>query len=219
MTCVRIIILDFDGVILESVSVKTEAFRRLFSFAPEHVDEITRFHLENGGMSRYDKFRYIYRNILRENLSNKKFGRLSEQFALLVKDAVIRIPFVSGAEAFLRQFYRKAPLYIVSATPQEELEEIVRKRGLSKYFSGIFGSPVPKTEHLTAIVTNIGADPKSVVFIGDAMNDCKAAEKAGVRFIGRIPPDNANPFAGCPAVERTVRDLYELAVCLEPILC
>ena len=54
------IIFDFDGVILESVSVKTAAFRQLFSFAPEHVDEIVQYHLDNGGMSRFDKFRYIY---------------------------------------------------------------------------------------------------------------------------------------------------------------
>ena len=53
------IILDFDGVILESVSVKTEAFRTLFSFVPKHVDEIVQFHIDNGGMSRFDKFRYI----------------------------------------------------------------------------------------------------------------------------------------------------------------
>lgn len=43
-----LIILDFDGVILESVEVKTEAFRRLFSFAPGHVEEIVNFHRENG---------------------------------------------------------------------------------------------------------------------------------------------------------------------------
>ena len=52
---ISIIILDFDGVILESVSVKTEAFRTLFSFAPEYVEEIVQFHKDNGGMSRFDQ--------------------------------------------------------------------------------------------------------------------------------------------------------------------
>jgi phosphoglycolate phosphatase-like HAD superfamily hydrolase len=215
----KLIILDFDGVILESVSVKTEAFRKLFSFTPDHVEEIIQFHLENGGMSRFDKFRHIYKNILDESLSDEKFAWLSGQFTFLVKDAVIRVPFVPGAEAFLKQFHRKVPLYIVSATPQEELAEIADERGLSKYFTGIFGAPVPKSKHLATIAARTGADPGAVIFIGDAMNDCIAAEKAGVRFIGRIPPGNTNPFAGCLAVERTVRDLYELAICLEPMLC
>ena len=62
---ISIIILDFDGVILESVSVKTEAFRTLFSFAPEYVEEIVKFHKDNGGMSRFDKFRYIFDHILK----------------------------------------------------------------------------------------------------------------------------------------------------------
>ncbi|MCK8519384.1 HAD family hydrolase [Methanoculleus sp. 7T] len=62
------VILDFDGVIVESIPLKTVAFRKIFSFAPEHLDEIIAFHLENGGMSRYDKFRYIYANILNEDL-------------------------------------------------------------------------------------------------------------------------------------------------------
>ena len=45
---IKAIILDFDGVILESVSVKTEAFRKLFSNKPDYVDEIVEFHIKNG---------------------------------------------------------------------------------------------------------------------------------------------------------------------------
>ncbi len=63
------LILDFDGVIVESLPLKAAAFKKVFSFAPEHLDEIIAFHLENGGMSRYDKFRYIYANILGEPLT------------------------------------------------------------------------------------------------------------------------------------------------------
>ena len=61
------IILDFDGVILDSISVKTEAFHTLFSFVPGHIDEIVQFHRDNEGMSRFDKIRYIYNNILKED--------------------------------------------------------------------------------------------------------------------------------------------------------
>ncbi|WP_243669135.1 hypothetical protein [Methanoculleus chikugoensis] len=66
------LILDFDGVIVESLPpLKTAAFKKIFSFAPppKHLDEIIAFHLENGGMSRYDKFRHIYANILHEELT------------------------------------------------------------------------------------------------------------------------------------------------------
>ncbi|GEM_PF-1652749 len=58
------LILDFDGTIVESLPLKAAAFQKIFSFTPKHLDEIIAFHLENGGMSRYDKFRHIYANIL-----------------------------------------------------------------------------------------------------------------------------------------------------------
>ena len=85
------IILDFDGVILESVSVKTEAFRELFSFEPDHVDEIVEFHKRNGGMSRFDKFRYIYSSILYRDLTDDQFRKLSDRFADIVFKKILRI--------------------------------------------------------------------------------------------------------------------------------
>lgn len=77
----KAIVFDFDGVILESMDVKTRAFRDLFEDYPEHNDEIVRFHLDNGGMSRFEKFRIIYRDILSLPLSESEFERLSTKFS------------------------------------------------------------------------------------------------------------------------------------------
>ncbi|HXW99392.1 MAG TPA: HAD family hydrolase, partial [Methanomicrobiales archaeon] len=71
---VLVLILDFDGVVLESVGVKTAAFRTLFSFVPAHVDKIVEYHRRNTGVSRFDKFRYIYREILKDPLSEEQFA-------------------------------------------------------------------------------------------------------------------------------------------------
>lgn len=60
------IFFDFDGVILESVDIKGWAFGKLFENYPQHVDEIVAFHFANGGMSRFDKFRYIYKKYLKK---------------------------------------------------------------------------------------------------------------------------------------------------------
>jgi beta-phosphoglucomutase-like phosphatase (HAD superfamily) len=51
---VQAVIFDFDGVIVESMDIKTQAFVELFRDHPEHHETIVRLHLENGGMSRYD---------------------------------------------------------------------------------------------------------------------------------------------------------------------
>ena len=62
----KAIFFDFDGVIVESAGIKTEAFRKLFSNYPDQVDEIVDYHKANAGISRYDKFDYIYEKILKQ---------------------------------------------------------------------------------------------------------------------------------------------------------
>jgi HAD superfamily hydrolase (TIGR01549 family) len=204
------IILDFDGVILESVSVKTEAFRELFSSETAHLDEIVQFHTKNGGMSRFDKIRYIYSHILHKELTDTQFHSLCTRFANLVLEKVLRTPFVPGAREFLQNNYTRFPLYVVSATPEDELREIIGQRGLSEFFQGVNGAPVTKIEHIEMILTINGYKKETTIFIGDAMNDFRAAQECGIKFIGRILPGEGDPFAGNTAVEHTISNLFEL---------
>jgi phosphoglycolate phosphatase-like HAD superfamily hydrolase len=212
---IRAIILDFDGVILESVEVKTEAFRKLFSFFPEQVDEIVQFHIDNGGMSRFDKFRYIYENILHEELTRSKFDDLSNIFSEIVFNKVIKTPFVPGAQEFLEKYYTTKPLYVVSATPENELRQIIEKRGMSHYFRKVFGAPRKKTECIIEILTLTGSPQDSVIFVGDAKNDFETAQVVGIRFIGRIKPGDENRFEGLTGIDALIPDLHELAQYIE----
>jgi len=215
----NVIILDFDGVILESVSVKTEAFRTLFSFSPEHVDEIVQFHIDNGGMSRFDKFHYIYMEILKEDLPKEKFKTLSDRFSELVEKAVAQAPFVAGAPEFLIWATDHFPLYIVSATPEEELKRIARQRGIDHLFRRIYGSPIKKRAHIAQILRENHLEPEDVIFIGDAANDWEAARQCGIRFIGRNKPGDPDRFDGLPGLELKITDLRDLNKYLESHLC
>jgi len=212
---VSVIILDFDGVILESVSVKTDAFRKLFSVFPEHVERIVQFHIENGGLSRFDKFRVIYSDILHKNLTNDEFERLSGSFSDLVEEAVKAAPFVEGAPEFLERMHRSYKLYIVSATPEEELVRIVQKRRISNRFSGVFGAPVKKTDNIRMILKKNGILAHDAVFVGDAVNDWEAAQQTGVRFIGRIKQGDPDRFGRRDGIEKKIADLHELIEYIE----
>ncbi len=209
------IIFDFDGVILESVPVKTEAFRQLFAFSPNHIDEIVRFHQDNGGMSRFDKFRRIYQNILHEPLSEDQFKRLSDRFSLLVENEVIDAPFVEGAAELLQTISKKYSLYIVSATPQDELIRIAQTRKISDFFQGIFGSPLKKRDHIIRIIQENRFDPNKVLFIGDAVNDWEAAISCGVKFIARIMPGDTDRFINRPGVDQRIVSMHDLKNFLE----
>ncbi|MBN1432010.1 MAG: HAD family hydrolase [Methanomicrobiaceae archaeon] len=215
---IELLILDFDGIVLESVQAKTEAFRKLFSFSPAHVEEMVQFHRENGGMSRYDKIRYFYKNILKEELTESRMEELSARFEELVYDEVIRSPFVGGARELIGNISEKIPLYVVSATPEEELKKIVRERNLKSYFSGVFGSPGAKKDHILRILEKEGVDPERTVFIGDAKNDWEAAKASGVRFIGRVYGDVPDMLSNLPDVEYIINDLNDLRYYLEKVM-
>jgi len=209
--CLTTLILDFDGVIVESIPMKTAAFRKVFSFAsPKQLDEIIAFHLDNGGMSRYDKFRYIYANILHEELTPEQEERLAAEYSGLTFDAMLTVPYVEGAEELLRVCSRRLPLYIVSATPEPEMQEIASRRGLTGHFRRIYGSPKTKAECIREILAETGASPGETLFVGDAPNDWEAACETGVRFVARIRPGDPNRFAGRPGVEAVVENLHQL---------
>jgi phosphoglycolate phosphatase-like HAD superfamily hydrolase len=182
------VVLDFDGVVLESLAVKMKAFRRLFSAYPDHVDRILAYHARHLGVSRYVKFAHVYQRILRRRLTSAEVGRLDRRFSRLVRQGVLNCRLVPGALGFLRYASARVPVFVASATPERELRAIVRRRGLGSYFSGIFGAPRSKAEAIRHIVEQRGFDRRAVVFVGDAQTDRKAARAAGVRFIRRLAP-------------------------------
>lgn len=124
----RLIIFDFDGVIADSIAMKAEAFRETFSFVPEHQDEIVQYHLDNGGMSRFVKFRFIYNEILQQELTKEQEKWLGDRYAGIIREKMFTIPLVQGALLLLKHCFSRLPLYVVSATPEEEMLEIADRR-------------------------------------------------------------------------------------------
>jgi phosphoglycolate phosphatase-like HAD superfamily hydrolase len=206
----RGIILDFDGVIVESVDIKTRAFRELFAGYPEHVERIVAFHEANAGVSRYEKFRVIFREFLHEPCDEARMRGLGSRFSELVMDAVIRCPFVRGAEAFLKEFGARYALFLASGTPQNELREVAHRRGLTAHFHEIHGAPRTKVEIIRGILETHRWEPADVVVIGDSLTDYHAAQSLRIPFIGRRTAHHPSLFAEVGPL-RTVEDLAELA--------
>lgn len=184
---IKAIIFDFDGIILESVDIKTDTFRELFSDYPEHLDEIVSYHVENGGISRFVKFKHIYKNMLKAGLSEEKELELGKRFSEIALRKVLAAPFVAGTRKFLKRGGYK--FFIVSGTPEKELLHIVKSRGLKKYFRELYGAPVAKPYAIRHIMKNHGLTTNEVIFIGDAVSDYSAARASKVNFIARIIND------------------------------
>lgn len=210
---IKAIIFDLDGVLIESAEIKTDAFRMLFADYPDRLPEIIAYHQRNGGISRYNKFRYFYEKILGQELSTQKEVELGEKYSQIVLEKVLNAPYTRGAIEFLRQNKDHYQLFIASGTPQEELQNIVDHRGLSHLFREVYGTPKQKDEIIADILNRYSFLKTETVFVGDAESDRIAAEKAGIFFIARISSDNRE-LQGC---RWQVKDLTELDTVLSSL--
>ena len=62
------IIFDFDGVIAESVQVKSDSFAALYKpYGLDIVKKVVEHHEANGGMSRFYKFRLYHESFLNQS--------------------------------------------------------------------------------------------------------------------------------------------------------
>ena len=183
---IRGIAFDFDGVLVESVDVKTRAYARMFEeYGADIVSKVVDYHLTNGGVSRFVKFRVIYSEILNKPLSEKKFQFLCDEFSSIVVDEVVAAPWVEGAREFLENNKNRYLFFIVSGTPQDELESIIRRREMDQYFCEVLGSPKSKETLLEGALSRLKLFPEETVFVGDAETDWNAAKELGVTFLWR----------------------------------
>ncbi len=209
------IIFDFDGVLAESVNVKTCAFAALYEkYGPEIQRAVVDFHLRNGGMSRYEKFRFYHMELLGKPLSAEEEKALGAHFSKLVLEKVINAPMVPGGRRFLERHRHDCDMHVASGTPDDEIKLIVRERGLSRFFVTVSGSPRTKTEIIKSILSEYDYPPGKVVMVGDALSDYAGATESGVRFIGRVGDEEDNPF---PPTEITIRDLRELETAIQQL--
>lgn len=206
---IEAVVFDFDGVLVESVDVKTRAFVELYRpFGEAMVVKVVAYHLAHGGVSRREKFRYFHREILCCELSPAEEDRLAEKFSALVEDEVVAADSVAGATAFLAAHENRIGLYVASGTPEEELRRIVVRRGMSSAFRGVYGAPATKGDILRRICGEAGLAPRQVLMVGDAMTDYVGACEVGVNFLGRVANGQANAFPdGVPVIA----DLTDLA--------
>ena len=183
---------DFDGVLADSVEVKTRAFAKLFArYGHDIVAKIVDHHRKNGGMTRVDKFYHYYREFLGKPLDEAELQRLCNDFSRLVVDEVVSVPEIPGAENFLKKWHNTVKCFVVSATPNDEIKEIVKRRGIEIYFEEILGSSCSKRDNVNYLLNKYGFAPRQCLFLGDAESDYRAAIASGVDFIGILPDSNA----------------------------
>jgi phosphoglycolate phosphatase-like HAD superfamily hydrolase len=205
---------DFDGTLVDSNEIKRRAFFEIAGeFDPE--GEVVREVLDRQPSGdRYDVARalaaeFSARAALPADGSVEDLAKsLADAYTAHCEHAVSVCDEIAGAtDALARLAARGLPLFVNTATPREAVLPILRRRGLDRFFAGVYGGPSSKLENLRDIAARVGARPPELLFVGDGEDDRRVAAAFGCAFVG-VVPDAGSRFERLP--ERRIRDLEGL---------
>lgn len=183
LTQYQTLVFDCDGVILNSNRIKTQAFYDVAKvYGHDPAQTLKDYHILNGGISRYEKFEYLFTNILQKPIEAQELKQLLLNFSKEVKKALLTCEVAIHIRE-LREKTKNTKWLIVSGGNQTELREVFQQRNLDGYFDGgIFGSPDDKDAILKNEVNKRNIIGKSL-FLGDSMYDYQSATTAQMDFI------------------------------------
>lgn len=181
----QLVFWDFDGVIKDSVEVKTIGFEQLFMpYGQEVADRVRLHHEAHGGMSRFDKMP-IYLGWAGECVSAENIKLFCDKFSALVMQAVTDAPWVPGVLEYLLQNHARQYFVLITATPQTEIEQILSELGIVHCFREVYGAPAPKAKAIRSVLQQLKCQPEQALMVGDSENDLDAANANQVAFLLR----------------------------------
>ncbi len=178
------IIFDCDGVITDTNALKTSALvKTLEDYSDEEIQSFIIYHQANGGVSRYEKFKFFIKHILNQvDQSDSIYQSLLDRYSKEVVKVYGLANLTEGCEKFLMLMRNeKKGLYIASGSDEEELRLAFKNKRLADYFEGIYGSPKTKEQCIYTIIGN--KQPANYLMIGDSIADLKAARKYRIDFV------------------------------------
>ena len=177
-------IFDNDGVILDSNQAKTEAFAKsVGSYDKENIDTFIDYHVKNGGVSRFEKIDYFYREIMGFDSYKKELEDSLSIYASDAKRGMLEAAEIEGVMEFIKKIHQcKDSIYVISGSDEEELISIYTERGISDLFKKVMGSPTSKKCHAEELIKNKELEYPAIYF-GDSVTDFDLAQEYKMDFV------------------------------------
>ena len=208
---VNVHIFDCDGVILNSNELKIKALE----YSLEAVGCPTKFIIWaihkfrlNFGQTRSMHFKFFEEN----NPFNKfKFTpEMSIKALKLYGEQVMSLYFeceiIEETYAYLLELPSNQPIFVVSASDQEELKSILPNRIPKMASTNIFGGPTGKVENIRYILDTFGYE--GAVMYGDSVKDGLAAAANDIHFCG-LTKYSADPKSLVSYCKENNSNVYE----------
>ncbi len=168
----KIILFDFDGVILDSFEAAFSTVREL-----------------DPAMSDEKSFRSYFDdniNSWRKGLSEEEINKGDKMFFKRYLPRLRRSKIFPGMKEVISVLSKKYRLIIISSSISSPIVEFIKKYNLTSCFCEIMGNDVRlyKTEKIKTVFKKYGVEAKDCVFITDTLGDMREAASVGVQSIG-----------------------------------
>lgn len=180
----KLVIFDFDGVIANSNPIKTRAFylSALKYLGEDCARHLSQYHIQNGGISRYEKFKYILNHAsIKAEKKELLFSQLLHEFSYSLARELSNVDIACNLSS-LRQACPQQKWFIASGSDENELKDLCDSKNISCLFDGgIYGSPRDKVSIVTSLL-EVNPD-RPAIMIGDSKLDYDASLVNKISFI------------------------------------
>ena len=183
---IKTIFWDFDGVILDTMKIKGDGFVELFqNFKSKDVKFLEKYHYQNGGISRFDKIKFFYKQVLKKKISKNEVIKLADKFSNIIEAKLLNeTNLIQDSLIFIKDNFRNYDFHIISSAEDKELNNLCKKFKIDGYFKSIKGSPIKKDVLVKCTIKKFNYNKKDILLIGDSINDYEAAKKNNIKFRG-----------------------------------
>ena len=188
-------IFDIDGTLIDTIDMYMPA---MIDTLAEHGHPVAPDKVEQ---TKHDLFGITGRDALRlAGISEEEIPEMLKDWFDLAYQRADRAKVIEGIPEMLNTLANREDAKIAIATSKladEYQEYFVNKYDFAKLFKVAITSAdtkkhKPAPDPILAAMDKIGADPATTVYVGDTINDMKAAHAAGAKFAGALY-SSANP--------------------------
>ncbi len=188
-------IFDIDGTLIDTIDMYMPAMIDTLAqhghpVAPDKVEQI-----------KHDLFGITGQDALRlAGISEDEIPAIQQDWFKLAYQRADQVKVIEGIPEMLNTLANREDAKIAIATSKladEYQEYFVNKYNFAKLFKVAVTSAdtkkhKPDPDPILAAMDKMGADPATTVYVGDTINDMKAAHAAGAKFAGALY-SSANP--------------------------
>lgn len=178
---------DCDGILLDSNSLKVSALEECLMHvgAPKKFIDYSAMEFRaNFGKTRDEHFK-SFQNIASEfsfRFSSEALQAAKKKYAELVVDLYKKSQPIESTVEFISNIHEDEKIFVVSASDQSELRDILPLHIPRISKNHIFGGPVSKSENIGRIIKK--HDVKNAVLYGDSVQDGLASLRNKIQFCG-----------------------------------